>query len=153
MKLLSISIGILYLLFSNQPRKANRCVELNRLHFADSSCLIAGKKSKYWNRLTKAGFSNRDGLNEMLNWKFSRDHRMREFIYYKGAKQYKYIYQADMVVGYWKYRLEEDTLILDGVGLQKYLILKLSADSLFVQHIRSNTLDSVVKYVAAKSVK
>lgn len=78
---------------------------------------------------------------------------MREFIYYKGAKQYKYIYQADMVVGYWKYRLEEDTLILDGVGLQKYLILKLSADSLFVQHIRSNTLDSVVKYVAAKSVK
>jgi hypothetical protein len=122
-------------------RNRNECCVGDSLYF------LSGKAYKFWNRVDANGFTNADEKDEILNWKFSKNGRLQEYIYNKKRREYKVLYQGDLGIGYWKYWIKNDTLFIDGVGIQKYLIRKLTNDSLTVQHIGNDRLWPTTRYI------
>lgn len=116
----------------------------------DTSFLLSGKSGKYWDRIDKHDLANNHS-GEKYNWLFTKEN-LYEYIY-KGKRRVVPIYQNDLIIDHWTYKLSEDTLVLNGSFQTKYLIKKLTKDSLVIQHFGEFGLKRPILYLRSKDQK
>lgn len=108
----------------------------------DTLNLLTAKDKKFWD--VEKGYdkvSNHTG--ELLNWMISYDKTLVEYSYSKNNR-IKHRYGGDVMLDQLKFNLNNDTLFIDDVINVKYLIRKITVDSLVIQRVDKNLLQKAI---------
>jgi hypothetical protein len=117
----------------------------------DTLALLTNSKIKFWDITSKSKYTN-DYSEQNLNWMFSSDKKLLVFDYDK-RKRLVHAYGGDFIAGSVGFEFYKDTLFLGKPIDEKYLIKKISPDSLLVQQCFGPELKDPVLFIRSPDQK
>src|SRR4030095_14895767 len=142
---------LISLSFATCKGKNSIIVEKGYVGELDTIKLLTDNRAKFWDIIKNEKYPN-NHTGKYLNWMFSSNMRLVEFVY-KDQRRIQQVYDDNIKVGFLVFEVRKDTLIIKAPFNEKYLINKLDPDTLIVSRFGRFGIEKPIRFKKAQNQK